>query len=769
VRPNLLFLLLLLLFIPRICLTETQFSQENAYALLKTLIHDIGPRTMGSPAERRAMEWAVQKFKEYGCDRSYLMRFTVADEVNTSSGIAVGVLNGTTGRTIVIGAHIDTSAPEVPGANDDGSGVACVLELARVLAQRQSASTIVLCCWGGEERGLFGSEYFVSHYPLIDSVDLMLQIDMADGAGYLELDPGHGRDLAPRWLVQAAYRVFYDELGYSDLLYPMHSELLMLAAGGGSDHESFLHKGIPALAFISDINYPIHTPADNIENFTPTGLRRSGDLVLTLVERFDREVHGRTTERYILAQVGNTPIFLPPWILWSLVGVAFAVSLVAFTGLRSRRTIGETAVKVKWSGGKLLLFTILIQACIWYSESLVGFLRGERFPWVNNFPWYVLLGLLCGLLGVWISLQLARRLRLTQDQYPFARVAFALFLLFTVFASLAGARIAVYPAVSLLLFSLAILVRPPALKLVLVLVAPYPIVRLLFSESLGLVQRGLSRTIPGTFFESVLYDLLFVALFTLVSLPFVFAFAAVYRDAHKDLLSLRKFSRTPAVIGLGILIVGLIAFLMQRQTYDQRWRSVVRVEQRYALGTDSSVITLRGSEFLKGLRSNKRGEEGSYGSWSTYQRLSTTGDSRVTWCELERQTHPMAPASDNDTLRQVERILQLRSHVRPFTVRVLYASPLPFEASSPWAYEGGVRGSRKTFSWYSFPSSSLMIPVTLRLRHDQVISESVEITYDTLAYPLQLSRPWTDVVDRTVVTARDTVRVSPRAGIHPGG
>ena len=42
------------------------FSQENAYAILKTLAGEIGPRPMGSPAERRALDFAVGKFKEYG-------------------------------------------------------------------------------------------------------------------------------------------------------------------------------------------------------------------------------------------------------------------------------------------------------------------------------------------------------------------------------------------------------------------------------------------------------------------------------------------------------------------------------------------------------------------------------------------------------------------------------------------------------------------------------------------------------------------------------
>src|SRR5512146_692630 len=154
---------------------HAEFSTENAMSLLTTLAGDIGPRPMGSPAEQRALAFAASKFKEYGCQESYVMPFAVAEGVNTKSGIAVGVLKGKTGRIILIGGHIDSSGPDVPGANDDGSGAASVMEIARVMGQREHNSTLVFCCWGGEEMGLRGSEFFADHFAQMDSIDLMLQ------------------------------------------------------------------------------------------------------------------------------------------------------------------------------------------------------------------------------------------------------------------------------------------------------------------------------------------------------------------------------------------------------------------------------------------------------------------------------------------------------------------------------------------------------------------------------------------------------------------
>ncbi len=67
-------------------------------------------------------------------------------------------------RVVIVGAHIDSRVTDVmdatsdaPGANDDASGVALVLEAARQLSKRQFDATIVYAVFSGEEQGLWGS------------------------------------------------------------------------------------------------------------------------------------------------------------------------------------------------------------------------------------------------------------------------------------------------------------------------------------------------------------------------------------------------------------------------------------------------------------------------------------------------------------------------------------------------------------------------------------------------------------------------------------
>ncbi len=751
---------------------KTEFSQDSAYAVLETLVAEIGPRPMGSPAEQRALAFAVSKFSEYGCQESYVMQMTVAGGVNTNSGIAVGVLKGKrAGRIIIIGGHIDSSGPEVPGANDDGSGVACVIELARVLGKLHHESTVVFCCWGGEEEGLRGSEYFVEHYNDIDSVGLMIQIDMADGSSWLEIDPDAEGTSAPRWLVQAAFDVFYDDLGYGGLVYPTHSATLKSALRGvaGSDHIPFLKKGIPAVDFTSDVNYPIHTPQDNLDNFSMSGLQRAGDLVLKLFEHFDSGVPSRTTESYLLLQLGNKPLFVDYWVVWCFVVLCVVLGVTTVFIARKRREIDESSNRVKWSGLKLLLFWVIIQTFVWYSENVVGLIRGYRFPWVNNFSGFIILGILFGLIGLWIVLHLAGRLRLGPDQYSYTRIGFVLFVVCVALTSLSSPELAIYPAMGLLFFSLAMLARRPILKLALFAFAPYMMLRLVFSESLELLQRLLAGNTLHSISASTLYNAGFVLFFGLFSLPFLFGFAAVYRDSKVDLLWLKKFRSKTGLIVVSVAAGGVMMYLLFRPVYDERWHNRVRIEQKFALGSDSSTITMTGNEFLTGLSMKVGRKDSLLNERVNFVNFQPEQPSTVSWCSVD--TWNIVPESKaNDSTRLIDRCVKIYSQLRPMKIGISYRSSQEFKVESPWSFSSG--GSRrkevgfvKTLSWYSFPDSNLSIPITFTLKDSQQVVEEIEVSYDTLSYPIRMSRQLTNFFMRTVVTALDTFGVK---ADHPG-
>ena len=136
-----------------------QISPDRIGASVRTL---AGFRTRGnySVHNAEARKWILEQFK------SYSPRLQVSDEGNV-----VAVLPGDAepAKRIIVGAHYDSinlkdkklEAP-APGADDDASGTAVVLELARVMSLNRFRKTIVFIAFGGEEIGLVGSTRYAT-------------------------------------------------------------------------------------------------------------------------------------------------------------------------------------------------------------------------------------------------------------------------------------------------------------------------------------------------------------------------------------------------------------------------------------------------------------------------------------------------------------------------------------------------------------------------------------------------------------------------------
>ncbi|MGL5098090.1 MAG: M28 family peptidase, partial [Planctomycetia bacterium] len=174
------------------------------------------------------------------------------------------------------------------GADDNASGTAAVLELARryaarAAAGRKPARRIVFICFSAEERGLLGSRHYVKNDPLapLDSTLAMVNFDMV------------GR-LAKEKLI-----VFGTKTGEG--LEPLVEKLnekykfqLKKEAGGigASDHSSFYTAKIPAFHLFTGTHQDYHAPTDDADKINYDGMRRvidySQDLVDALVDLPER-------------------------------------------------------------------------------------------------------------------------------------------------------------------------------------------------------------------------------------------------------------------------------------------------------------------------------------------------------------------------------------------------------------------------------------------------------------------------------------------------
>ncbi len=212
--------------------------------------------------------------------------------VNTCNVVAILKANQKATESIVLGAHFDhlgmggegsgSRRPDTAavhnGADDNASGVAMVLELAKALAKEKEhlQRNIVVVFFGAEEQGIIGSKHFVSHLPEgVGRVVMMFNFDMVgrlDSAKTLQIN-GTKTFVGAEELLS---RKDYNPAG-----------LQFRFSGGGygpSDHTAFYAAKIPVLYFTTGVHYDYHTPADDIDKINFAGMTVVTDYTKSIIE-----------------------------------------------------------------------------------------------------------------------------------------------------------------------------------------------------------------------------------------------------------------------------------------------------------------------------------------------------------------------------------------------------------------------------------------------------------------------------------------------------
>ncbi|PLR94855.1 M28 family peptidase [Bacillus sp. T33-2] len=175
---------------------------------------------------------------------------------------------------VAIGAHHD-SVQGAPGANDDASGTAMTLELARVLKNLPTDTELRFITFGAEELGLIGSEYYASQ---------LSEEEKNRFVGYFNLDMVGSRD-AGNLVINVADgnpNIVSETAQASSTR--LNGTPTPLELGGSSDHVSFTEAGIPAASFIHRPLEPwYHTPDDTIDKISKEKLQDVAEIVGTAV------------------------------------------------------------------------------------------------------------------------------------------------------------------------------------------------------------------------------------------------------------------------------------------------------------------------------------------------------------------------------------------------------------------------------------------------------------------------------------------------------
>lgn len=203
------------------------------------------------------------------------------------------IINGTDadGEIIVVGAHYDTinvnggSNSSQPGANDNGSGVAALLEMARILAQRPHRGTIILVFFSGEEQGRFGSEAFLNDFMLARNIIPTVMLNM-DIIGSASGPNGEWDDMSVRVFSDDNSRQLARLTEFVARLYvpPFRVNLQdrVDRPNRWGDHQTFSEAGIPSIRFTESMEEPLkaHTSRDSFDDITPDYLRRNTQVIL---------------------------------------------------------------------------------------------------------------------------------------------------------------------------------------------------------------------------------------------------------------------------------------------------------------------------------------------------------------------------------------------------------------------------------------------------------------------------------------------------------
>ncbi len=263
----------------------TDFSAERALRHVEALGRETHP--VGTAAHARARDYIMSELQALGLEPQ-IQAATVVDPksaVNPKWSVAgdvqnvVARLSGTGGsKAILLVSHYDSVAT-APGASDDSSGVATLLETARALKARPPLKNDVLLLFtDGEEVGLLGARGFAQAHSWAKEVGLALNFDTGGDAGVVytyETSPGNA-GLISEYAQAVPYPVA------SSMMYEVYQTL-----PNESDFTPLKQAGMPGFNFAHiGGKHRYHTLTDNLDNLDRRSLQHHGSYALSLTQHF---------------------------------------------------------------------------------------------------------------------------------------------------------------------------------------------------------------------------------------------------------------------------------------------------------------------------------------------------------------------------------------------------------------------------------------------------------------------------------------------------
>jgi hypothetical protein len=266
----------------------------------------LAGREVGTEGEKMAADYIASELEKAGVQPKgtdgFYQSFFVKDADNPHAqpsvetgedGITgynvVGMIDNPGDEFVIIGAHYDHlgmgdfsslhrgEQAVHNGADDNASGIAAMLHLARVLSQKELNRDVLFIGFSGEEKGLWGSNYFTKNSTVdLSKANFMINMDMV---GRLDESKGlaaNGTGTSPIW------NWLLDEVNADSL------KLIKSESGvGPSDHTSFYLQDIPVLHFFTGQHEDYHKPGDDPEKINEAGILQVASIIERMILLMD--------------------------------------------------------------------------------------------------------------------------------------------------------------------------------------------------------------------------------------------------------------------------------------------------------------------------------------------------------------------------------------------------------------------------------------------------------------------------------------------------
>lgn len=265
-------------------------SGDRAFSHVERLV-GYGPRPSASPGIKKAQQYITGVLRRLSLEVEHQNFLASTPIGNLPMKNITARSRGKVDEVVILASHYDTH--RMPGgvfvgANDAGSSVGLLLELARVLSRRQPDFSLWFVFFDGEEAqkawtpadSLYGSRYFVERLRASGQTGKIEAMILMDMVGDKDLVLENDLNSTP-WLMRLV-RESATELGFGRHL-ASHPKAVL------DDHLPFTEAGIPAVDLIDfefgPNNRYWHTPQDTLDKISPRSMERVGRMVLRTLEK----------------------------------------------------------------------------------------------------------------------------------------------------------------------------------------------------------------------------------------------------------------------------------------------------------------------------------------------------------------------------------------------------------------------------------------------------------------------------------------------------